>query len=151
MKTLILITVIFLLQSFSSIGSPIDKGLICKCIETEQLKSCPFIYDVEGFLFTDNDATLSYFERVKDNIKITKSNSLKYSTTDNKIFWSTVDGFILHYELNRKSLILEGKNPYYTIISECVIYSKQDYLNEIEKLKYKLQTDYNLKRKKNKI
>jgi len=151
MKTLILITVIFLLQSFSSIGSPIDKGLICKCIETEQLKSCPFIYDVEGFLFTDNDATLSYFERVKDNIKITKSNSLKYSTTDNKIFWSTVDGFILHYELNRKSLILEGKNPYYTIISECVIYSKQDYLNEIEKLKNKFQTDYNLKRKKNKI
>ena len=99
MKKILLITLILLLQSFSSFGKINDKGLICKCIDCER----PIFHyyygeDKElGFLFKNNKVTKYDF--------ITDNNG----NTTWRVFWYERD---VEYKFNHLRLGHFSKNRY---------------------------------------
>ena len=152
MKKLFLITIILLLQSFSAFGSPKDKGLVCKCKEYKDGKGCPYIYPIRVFLFNDDDVVGSYFTKSKDIIKVNQNQKVRYYLTATHINWySKSDDLSLTHTLNRKTLKLLSTNSAYFFISDCKLFEKQNYKNKLQSIRKKLQSDYDNKRKDNKI
>ena len=95
MKKLFLITIILLLQSFPSFGSPNGKGLICKYIEGEFVKPIHNLYvkidkngrkipSELGYFLNEGKITPYFFRRNNDDIELIEKNYQYPFTTANK-------------------------------------------------------------------
>ena len=152
MKNLIsLFTVLFILLTSSvSWGSVDGKGLMCrdKPIENDS-KHYPY------FLIFEN-GTVKYNEiKVSNDIVITtNSSTTPYSTSLSTINWYVPHFFGTEevlYTLNRKDLSLKQTFNDVTIIHFCEVFPKEllmEIMNELLKL---YQSEYDKKRKGNKI
>lgn len=148
--TIILILIIHSFPTFSS--SPNDKGVICKCVAYKDGKGCPYMYPIRGFFFSNNKVIGSGFNRKKDTYKIFYSKKVNYYTSEKLINWySKVDDMYLTHTLNRKTLELKSTNRDYSFKSKCELFNKLNYDNKIQNIKNSLQSEYNMKRKDNKI
>jgi len=145
MKKLLLITVIFILQSFPSLGDPSGKGIICKCIETE----CTF--KKSGHYFLKNKVKVHYFKRKKDEIIIKFKENDYYRVTGSNIEWKYYDSG--NYSLDRKTLKLTIDFPSFNkkFYSQCTLYKGSHFNREIRKLRKYYQKKYDKKIKDNKI
>ena len=145
MKKLLLITVIFILQLFPSLGDPIGKGIICKCIEEKcTLKK-------RGHYFSKNKVKVHYFKREKDEIIIKFKENDYYRVTSSNIEWKYYDSG--NYSLDRKTLKLTIDFPSFNkkIYSQCTLYKGFHFNREIRKLRKYYQKEYDKKIKDNKI
>ena len=94
MKKILLITLIFILQTIPTFGNSLDgKGFICKEYERSYFE-LPF----EGFLFEDNMLVHYQFIQLKNDVIIDKHN-YDYKTDENSIHWK-------NHRLDRKSLFV---------------------------------------------
>ena len=154
MKKIIFIILFLLFQSFPSLGSPIDKGLVCRCNnKLEGIKRCPFKYPIRVFFFSKEDVFGHSFGRQKDTIKIYYIKATNYYLTANTINWyfknDTALGF--SHTLNRKTLELKSTNKAYSFKSNCEIIQKQNFQNTLQNIQKLFQSQYDIKRKDNKI
>ena len=128
------------IYSFSSFGSPSGNGIICECLKPK----CKTIY---GFEFFDKTVVQHGFEKLNDQIKISKFREINYQLDDKHIYWWFKDTG--YFELNRKNLRLDyhdGKKIY-----KCEVYSKKKYKDELIKFKKIYQQNLREKLKGNKI
>ena len=142
MKKLLLITIILLLQSFPSFGSPIGKGLICKCRVGKV--DCPSEYTKwwSTFYFRKDNVKNNVYYYEKDKIKIL-SIDLKYRLSP-KFIKIYIDIKNPNYILNRETLILSNKY-------ECGVFDKEETKKREGYVIDLLQKDYDKKKSKNKI
>ena len=152
MKKLFLIIILLSLQIFPSFGNPNGKGVICKCVAYKDGKGCPYMYPIRGFFFSNNKVIGSGFNRDRDTYKIFYSKKVNYYTSAKLINWySEVDDAYLSHTLNRKTLELKSTNEVYSFKSKCELFNKLNYDNKIQNIKNSLQSEYDMKRKDNKI
>ena len=107
MKKLLLISLILLLQSFSSFGSPIGKGLICQCVDVDVCPSETHKWWTT-FYFNENKVKNNVYYSEMDKIKVLGVD-LSFRTTSKLIKIYGNDIKIPNYVLNRETLILNNK------------------------------------------
>ena len=135
MKKILLITLIFILQSISSFGSSIEgKGIVCLS-ELEK-------YHV-GFFFEGGKVFYDYFEVSKDQYRIQEGIPSEYKTTKDTIYWNEE-----YWLLDRETLwLFEGGLLYSCEVMEHLT----AYENRLNYLIQKLQNEYDEETKDNKI
>jgi hypothetical protein len=80
MKKIILVIVIFLLQSFPSFGSVDGKGIICECLgcKLDHIDPSSYIPNNKpteiGFHFKINKVAIYYISKIGDVIKVSENN-----------------------------------------------------------------------------
>ena len=167
MKKIILVIVIFLLQSFPSFGSVDGKGIICECLDCKLDHIGPSSYVSNnkpteiGFHFKINKVAIYYISKIGDDIKVSENNQIslrkkkRFSIDENKIKWTYKDSLNIHaYELDRKTLNLSKMNIIKTEtynLRMCEAFSEIDFFKNMNQLSEKFQNSYNNKPKKNKI
>ncbi len=167
MKKIILVIIIFLLQSFPSLGSVGGKGIVCKCLDCKLDHIDPSSYIPNnkpteiGFHFKINKVAIYYISRIGNDIKVSENNQItlrkkkRFSTDENKIKWTYRDSLNIYaYELDRKNLNLSKMNITKTEtynLRICEAFSEIDFFKNINQLSGKYQNSYNKKPKKNKI
>ena len=167
MKKIILVIIIFLLQSFPSLGSVGGKGIVCKCLDCKLDHIDPSSYIPNnkpteiGFHFKINKVAIYYISKIGDDIKVSENNQIslrkkkRFSTDENKIKWTYRDSLNIYaYELDRKNLNLSKMNITKTETHNlriCEAFSEIDFFKNINQLSGKYQNSYNKKPKKNKI
>ena len=167
MKKIILVMIIFLLQSFPSLGSVGGKGIVCKCLDCKLDHIDPSSYIPNnkpteiGFHFKINKVAIYYISRIGNDIKVSENNQItlrkkkRFSTDENKIKWTYRDSLNIYaYELDRKNLNLSKMNITKTETHNlriCEAFSEIDFFKNINQLSGKYQNSYNKKPKKNKI
>ena len=167
MKNIILVIVIFLLQSYPSFGSVDGKGIVCECLDCKLDHIDPSSYIPNnkateiGFHFKINKVAIYYISRIGDDIKVSENNQTtlrkkkRFSTDENKIKWTYRDSLNIYaYELDRKNLNLSKMNITKTEthnVRICEAFSEIDFFKNINQLSGKYQNSYNKKPKKNKI
>ena len=167
MKKIILVIIIFLLQSFPSLGSVGGKGIVCKCLDCKLDHIDPSSYIPNnkpteiGFHFKINKVAIYYISRIGNDIKVSENNQItlrkkkRFSTDENKIKWTYRDSLNVYaYELDRKTLNLSKMNITKTEtynLRICEAFSEIDFFKNINQLSGKYQNSYNKKPKKNKI
>ena len=133
-EKILLVTLIFILQSFPSFGGSLDgKGFICKEYERSHFE-LPF----EGFLFEDNMLVHYQFIQSKNHVIIDKHN-YDYKTDENSIHWKD-------HRLDRKSLFVHGyKDTYkqYKFTHLCEQHNANDFMEKIYNIKKLKQKRYN--------
>ena len=151
MKKLIIITILLLLQSFPSIGSPNGKGLVCECyINCENSKL--FTENYKLFLFEEKQVVKYYtFERSSDKI-ISRICNITYRTLPTEILIRNMSDNVL-YTVNRKTLEIVSSGYFDTPILKytCNIIKKNEIPNTEKMLINKIQNVLNEKMKDNKI
>ena len=174
MKKLLFITLILVLQSFSSYGKINDKGLICKCSHmilkprdsqvSKNDQKCQFLVPI---FFKDNKVFIKEFKIIRDKVLLIEFPFLpnwysdQYSVTwsfDQKDLKGLGLGSIpdfTEFNLSRKDLTLKettyfGRNR---ILYEkkCNILSNSEFFNKLKTLKKGYQKEYNQRMMKNKI
>ena len=146
MNNIILTTLIYFITSFSLYASsPNGKGIICEC----KSKKCEY---KSGYLFSEKIVQNYFFSQLDDKINFEKGADTYYQRKANEIIWEKFE----KHSLNRSNLSLKSvlKNKYVkaqTTLSQCDVFSKVDFYNEMEKLKRKYQIKYDKILKKNKI
>ena len=85
MKKILLITLIFILQSFPSFGNSIDgKGLVCEHINKED----PYLKNhYLGLLFGDETMRMFLFKRSNDEVLLEDHRTFRYYTDKDQIYW----------------------------------------------------------------
>ena len=137
MKKILLITLIFILQSIPSFGSSIEgKGLICEHPKFEW-----YI----GFFFEGGKVFTDRFDVSKDKYRITALPTHEYETTKNLIYWDEK-----FWKLDRKKLELTISTDINKLSCE-VIEHLTAYENRLNYLLQKLQNEYDEETKDNKI
>ena len=146
MKKILLITLIFILQSFPSFGNSIDgKGLVCNSFRDRSFD--------KGFFFEERTFGKDIFRvkqfqmgLLKDKYRLEISYYHDYKTTKDYIMWSGK-----YWTLDRESLLLYENNltkPKYI----CEVYNSKDlWMGKLNSIKEKLQNDYDEEMKDNKI
>ena len=167
MKKIILVIIIFLLQSIPSFASVDGKGIVCKCLDCKLDHIDPSSYIPNnkpteiGFHFKINKVAIYYISKIGDNIKVSENNQTslrkkkRFSTDENKIKWTYRDSLNIYaYELDRKTLNLSKMNITKTEthnIRMCEALSEIDFFKNMNQLSKMYQNSYNKKPKKNKI
>ena len=139
MKKLLIITLIFLLQSFSSSGSPKGKGIICECIQCSEINVVTDYHhrDIlknqkQGFFFNEETIDVHSFWVIGSKIDYNVTKGIK----GNKTNFSSYKSYINHIEwgmwkLDRKTLILTKSNVLGQEVSQCEVFNKPNFHNEI--------------------
>ncbi len=142
MKKILLITLIFILQSIPSLGNSIEgKGVVCVSFYTEN--------KYNGFFFEGGKVFYDYFEVSKDEYRIMEGIQLEYETTKDTIYWN--EGY---WKLEREPFLFEGLFLWEGSIDayECeVMEHLTAYENRLNYLLQKLQNDYDEETKDNLI
>lgn len=79
-KKIILVTIIFLLHSFPSLGSVDGKGIVCECLDCKLDHIDPSSYIPSkkpteiGFHFKNNKVAIYYISKIGDDIKVSENN-----------------------------------------------------------------------------
>ena len=136
-----LLILIFLFQTFPSVGSPIDKGLVCKC-------------EVNCFKEKINNFMIFYFS--KNNVL-----RIKYKYYRDKVFRRK---FTFDYVLSPKTIEIKNHgNLFYSVSREtlkfisgnvkfqCDVFGRNQTVIEENKIVKNLQKIYDSKLMKNKI
>ena len=166
-KKIILVTIIFLLHSFPSLGNVDGKGIVCECLDCKLDHIDPSSYILSkkpteiGFHFKNNKVAIYYISKIGDDIKVSENNQTtlrkkkRFSTDENKIKWTYRDSLNVYaYELNRKTLNLSKMNIIKTEthnLRMCEAFSEIDFFKNMNQLSEKYQNSHNNKPKKNKI
>ena len=167
MKILFIITIILLLQSFSSFGSVDGKGIVCKCLDCKLEHLDPSSYMPNsipteiGFHFKINKVAIYYIRKIGDKIKVgeniqtTLRKKKRFLSDENEINWTYKDSLNIYaYSLDRKTLILSKMNITKTEkfnIRECEPFSEIEFFIKMNKLSKDYQKIYDNKPNKNKI
>ena len=153
MKKIIFIAIILLLQSFPSFGQLNGKGLMCECADKYLCSKKEYKYPYPIF-FENNTFYYFIYQREKDFFKITKHKGDKLNTDENNIYLN-------NHILDRKTLIMKHSEIYYDkginnfkykyYKYKCDIFSQKDFNIVINaELKF-IQSQYDKKRKSNKL
>ena len=142
MLKVLILTILLILQSFSSFSNPNGKGIICD--SEKQTKDEETI--TVGFKFKENKVEESLIDKKNDKFYIRRGNETNFTTTEKNIEWGYI-GYRL--ELDRKNLKLKLIEKT-TIVGnfQCEVYSEKIYLKKLIKLKNQYQSKYNEKLKK---
>ena len=167
MKKILIITIIFLLQSYKSFGSVDSKGIICKCVECMPAHLDPSSLIINdkpsevGFHFKINKVAIYYISKignkikVSENIQTTLRKKKRFYINEDEIKWTYKDSLNIYaYTLDRKTLILSQKNITKTEtynLRKCEAFSEIDFFKNMDKLSQIYQNDYDNKPKRNKI
>ena len=142
MKKLLLITIIFLLNSYSSYGKIDGKGIWCH-IKNENIQ--PFHY--WSYFFQNKEIIEYEFKQKNDRIILRGENLGKYKTTSDSIKWRWKSHSVI---LDRKTLTVKysGLDVKH---ENCEVYNKKEWKNKKNQLLRYYQNRYDKKRKDNKI
>lgn len=162
MIKVLLITIIFLLQSFPSYGNPNGKGIICKCVfcNLTHIDISSYVPNRKpteiGFVFKNDTVSQYFISKINDDIKmIEKTNKdvkkkPKFYTDENEIKWTSGFNYILYrktLELSKRIVGSKGS------VSErnCQVFQESKFFKKMEELLIKYQNVYNQTIKDNKI
>lgn len=144
----IIIILISLFISLPSLANPSGKGLICECVNCEDINNKRKI----GFIFFDDSVKRYMFDDIKDIIKINESGGYFYTTSPDDIRFK-VGSYGTTYLLKRKSLKLKAvthlelESTY-----QCkVMVGEDEFIKEIDNLQKSYQRELDLILKDNKI
>ena len=167
MLKILLITIIFLFQSFASFASVDSKGIVCRCLECilDHLDPSSLIINDKpseiGFHFKINKVAIYYITKIGDKIKVSENiqttlrKKKRFYITEDEINWTYKDSRNIYaYTLDRKTLILRQKNITKTQtynIRKCEAFSEINFFKNMDKLSKIYQKNYYIKPKKNKI
>ena len=136
-----LLILIFLFQTFPSVGSPIDKGLVCKC-DGKCFKQK--INNFMIFYFSKNDVLRIKYKYYRDKV-LRRKYTFDYVLSPKTIEIQN-SGYSL-YSVNRETLKFESGNLKF----QCDVFERNQTVKEENKIIKDLQKIYDSKLKKNKI
>ena len=132
-----------MLPSISWGGVADGKSIICHCI------NCSLTTEERGWAFLDGKVTYVFPSTYKDEVTIKEESWGNYWSDENTIGW-THEG--MGRVLDRSTLIITDtySNPHET--SRCEIFqSRSEFKKEWETIRIRIQSEYDLKLKNNKI
>ncbi len=150
MKKILLITLIFILQSIPSFGNSIDgKGLVCKQIELEGVKKDSY----EGFLFGDETFREFSFDRSNDEVRLKRRTTTDYYHTNKDQIWWRNDTHIEYVDRKTLNLIQRFYSDGREIHTHrCMVYeNRQLFMKELHRIRHFKQKIYNESLRDNKI
>ena len=159
MKKLLFITILLLIQSYSSFGNPKNIGIICECLECKlsAVNVASYVeekkYPSEIGFFFDNKRVKRYFISKINNKIIFRENGfnkfssdLDYNINLDKIEWGYLSGVTYRYIYNRQSQILKKIfNPTLTVstIRKCQNYNNfNQFKNKMTEIALQYQSNF---------
>ncbi len=163
MKTLLLITLIHLLQSFPVFANVNGKGIICECTncKLDHIDPSSYIQNNKpseiGFHFKNDKVAIYFLSKIGDTIKLSENIDIslrkkkKYYISEEEIRWTYRDSLnVYSYILDRKTLSLIKNNITNTEthnFRQCSAYPEKKFFENMNQLSFKHQDNY----KKNSI